>query len=69
MEKRITSETTRVRAVQNSQPVKWQRLRDDLHMRFDQWLDRLQEHLPNPPTSLAEVTEAVWKLRQEATGG
>jgi hypothetical protein len=21
----------------------WQRLRDDLHTRFDQWLDRLQE--------------------------
>src|SRR5215468_8316996 len=47
----------------------WQRLRDDLHTRFDQWLDRLQEQLPNPQTSLAEVTEAVWKLRQELTGG
>jgi hypothetical protein len=47
----------------------WQRLRDDLHSRFDQWLDRLQEQLPNPPTSLAEVTEAVWQLRQELTGG
>jgi hypothetical protein len=46
----------------------WQRLRDDLHIRFDQWLDRLQEHLPNPQTSLAEVTEAMWKLRQELTG-
>ena len=47
----------------------WQRLRDDLHIRFDQWLDRLQEHLPNPQTSLAEVTAAVWQLRQELTGG
>ena len=47
----------------------WQRLRDDLHTRFDQWLDRLQEQLPNPQTRLAEVTEAVWKLRQELTGG
>jgi len=47
----------------------WQRLRDDLHIRFDQWLDRLQEQLPNPQTSLAEVTEAVWQLRQELTGG
>jgi hypothetical protein len=47
----------------------WQRLRDDLHIRFDQWLDRLHEQLPNPQTSLAEVTEAVWKLRQELTGG
>src|SRR5215470_1708337 len=41
----------------------WQRLRDDLHTRFDQWLDRLQEQLPNPQTRLAEVTEAVWQLR------
>jgi hypothetical protein len=47
----------------------WQRLRDDLHIRFDQWFDRLQEQLPNPQISLAEVTEAVWKLRQELTGG
>ena len=47
----------------------WQRRRDALHLRFDQWLDRWQEHLPNPPTSLAEVTEAVWQLRQELTGG
>jgi Uncharacterised protein family (UPF0236) len=47
----------------------WQRLRDDLHTRFDQWLDRLQEQLPNPQTRLAEVTEAVWQLRQELTGG
>jgi len=47
----------------------WQRLRDDLHTRFEQWLDRLQEQLPNPQTRLAEVTEAVWQLRQELTGG
>ena len=47
----------------------WQQLRDDLHARFDQWLDQLQEQLPDPHTSLADVTEAVWKLRQELTGG
>ena len=47
----------------------WQKLRDDLHTRFDQWLDRLQEKLPDPHTSLAEVSEAVWTLRQELTGG
>src|SRR5215216_6218920 len=47
----------------------WQSLRDDLHTRFDQWLDRLQEQLPDPQTTLAEVTEAVWTLRQELTGG
>jgi hypothetical protein len=49
--------------------TQWQRLRDDLHARFDQWLDRLEEQLPDPQTSLAEVTEAVWKLRQDLTGG
>lgn len=47
----------------------WQELRDDLHTRFDQWLDRLQERLPNPQTSLSEVTAAVWELRQALTGG
>ena len=26
----------------------WQGLRDQLHARFDQWLDRLQEQLPDP---------------------
>jgi Uncharacterised protein family (UPF0236) len=47
----------------------WQGLRDQLHARFDQWLDRLQEQLPDPQTRLSEVTEAVWQLRQELTGG
>ena len=47
----------------------WQQLRDDLHARFDQWLDQWQEQRPDPPTRLAAVTEAVWQLRQELTGG
>ena len=47
----------------------WQGLRDPLHARFDQWLDRLQEQLPDPQTHLSEVTEAVWQLPQELTGG
>ena len=47
----------------------WQRLRDDLHARFDLWLDRLQAQLPNPQEHLAAVTEAVWNLRQALTGG
>jgi hypothetical protein len=47
----------------------WQRLRNALHARFDQWLDRLEEQLPDPKTSLAAVTEAVWQLRQDLTGG
>jgi hypothetical protein len=49
--------------------TQWQRLRNALHARFDQWLDRLEEQLPDPTTSLAEVTEAVWQLRQDLTGG
>src|SRR5918994_7633126 len=47
----------------------WQGLRDDLHARFDQWLDCLQSQLPYPQAPLAEVTEAVWNLRQDLTGG
>lgn len=46
----------------------WQGLRGQLHARFDQGLDRLQEQLPDPQTALADVTEAVWNLRQELTG-
>ena len=46
-----------------------QRLRDALHTRFDQWLDRLQAKLPAPQTSLADETKAVWTWRQELTGG
>lgn len=47
----------------------WQRLRDELHTRFDQGLDRLEEQWPDPQTSLAKVTEVVWPLRQDLTGG
>jgi hypothetical protein len=47
----------------------WQRLRDDLHARFDQWLDDLQAQLPNPQALLAEVSETVRRLRHDLTGG
>ncbi len=46
----------------------WQRLRDDLHGRFDQWLDGLQAQLPDPQALLAEVSETVWRLRQDLSG-
>ena len=49
--------------------TQWQQLRDKLHTRFDQWLDGLEEQLPDPHTNLSEVTDAVWTLRQELTGG
>ena len=48
--------------------AQWQKLRNALHARFDQGLDRLEAQWPDPKTSLAEVTEAVWKLRQDRTG-
>ena len=48
--------------------MQWQRLRAQLHARFDQWLARLQEQLPEPQTSRAEITTAVWQLRQVLTG-
>ena len=47
----------------------WASLRHQLHDRFDQWLDRLEAQLPEPETTLAQVTETVWNLRQELTGG
>ena len=47
----------------------WDLLREQLHCRFDQWLDELQEQLPEPTSTLAEVTETVWNLRQDLPGG
>jgi Uncharacterised protein family (UPF0236) len=47
----------------------WDALRGQLHTRFDQWLDRLEEQLQEPTPTLAQVTETVWNLRQELTGG
>jgi hypothetical protein len=47
----------------------WDALRHQLHDRFDQWLDGLQEQLPEPAPTLAQVTETVWNLRHALTGG
>jgi len=46
----------------------WVSLRQQLHDDFDQWLDQLQGELPNPETTLAQITEMVWALRQDLTG-
>lgn len=43
-------------------------LRRQLHSRFDQWLDELEAHLPEPAPTLAQITETVWHLRQALTG-
>src|SRR6266849_7303126 len=46
----------------------WDALRGQLHTHFDQWLDGLEAQLQEPVPTLAQVTEAVWNLRQELTG-
>jgi hypothetical protein len=47
----------------------WTRLRQRLHARFDQWLDRLEAALPEVEPTLGQVSEAIWALRQQLTGG
>ena len=47
----------------------WTTLRQQLHERFDQWLDTLEQQWHEPPAILPEVTATVWDLRQQLTGG
>ena len=47
----------------------WETLRQQLHARFDQWLDGLEERLQEPEPTLGEVSETIWALRQQLTGG
>jgi len=47
----------------------WSTLRQQLHERFDQWLDTLERAWPEPPATVSEVTATVWALRQQLTGG
>src|SRR5437764_1120500 len=47
----------------------WATLRQQLHERFDQWLDTLEQQWHEPPATLPEVTATVWDLRQQLTGG
>ena len=46
----------------------WVSLRQQLHDHFDQWLDDLEAQLPEPETTLAQITETVGALRQDLTG-
>jgi hypothetical protein len=46
----------------------WDALRQQLHERFDQWLDGLAAQLHEPAPILAQVAETVWNLRQALTG-
>jgi len=47
----------------------WRTLRQQLHQRFDHWLDTLEQAWHEPPGTLSEVTATVWDLRQQLTGG
>jgi hypothetical protein len=47
----------------------WEALRQQLHARFDQWLDPLEQQWHEPPSPLTEVTATVGDLRQQLTGG
>ena len=47
----------------------WETLRQQLHTRFDQWLDMLEARLQKPAPTLADVTETIWALRPQRTGG
>ena len=46
-----------------------QALRQQLHERFDRWLDELETQLPEPQPTLAQVSETIWTLRQSLTAG
>ena len=46
----------------------WTTLRQRLHERFDQWLDRLEAALPEVAPTVGQVSEAIWTLRQQLTG-
>jgi hypothetical protein len=44
-------------------------LRQQLHERFDHWLDELETQLPESEPTLTQVSETIWKLRQALTAG
>ena len=47
----------------------WKALRQQLHERFDRWLDEVEAQLPASAPTLAQVSETIWTLRQQLTGG
>ena len=40
----------------------WEVLRHQLHERFDEWLETLEQQWPEPPSTLPEVTATVWHI-------
>src|SRR5215831_17446080 len=49
--------------------TQWDTLRQQLHARFDRWLDTLEQQWHEPPSTLMEGTSTVWDLRQQLIGG
>lgn len=47
----------------------WETLRQQLHEGFDRWLDAVEAQLPASEPTLAQVSETIWALRQQLTGG
>src|SRR5215471_3785880 len=47
----------------------WTTLRQRLHARFDRWLDELASALPEGKPTVSQVSETIWALRQQLTGG
>jgi hypothetical protein len=47
----------------------WTTLRQRLHERFDRWLDQLEAALPEVAPTLGQVSETIWAIRQQLTGG
>jgi hypothetical protein len=47
----------------------WTTLRQQLHARFDRWLDQVEAALPQVAPTLGQVSETIWALRQQLTGG
>ena len=47
----------------------WTTLRQRLHERFDRWLDQLESAWPEGEPTLGQVSETIWALRQQLTGG
>jgi hypothetical protein len=46
----------------------WATLRQQLHERFDRWLDELATRLSTPQPTLTEVTQVVGDIRHRLTG-
>lgn len=42
--------------------------RQQLHARFDHWIDALEAQMKEPKPALEQITRVVWEARQELTG-